>query len=166
MWTDEQRIQEYLVLSEEEKSEIASLFEQYKFKQAACIEAMKIVQERRGWISDDAIRDMAEFFNLTPAELDSVATFYSFVFRRPVGRHVIYVCDSVSCWVMGFDRVVQHIKKRLGIDWGETSADGKFTLLPAACIGACERAPAMFIDDKIYGNLDEKNIDEILSGFE
>jgi NADH-quinone oxidoreductase subunit E len=154
------------VLSKEEKAEIESFFEQYKFKEAACIEALKIIQGRRGWISDGDIKDIAEFFGLTSAELDSVATFYSFVFRRPVGRHVIYVCDSVSCWVMGLEKVVQHIKKRLGIDWGGTSADGKFTLLPAACIGACEQAPAMFIDDKIYGNLDEKNIDEILSGFE
>jgi NADH-quinone oxidoreductase subunit E len=154
------------VLSKEEKSEIESCFEQYKFKEAACIEALKIIQRSRGWTSDDDIGDIAEFLGLTPDELDSVATFYSFIFRRPVGRHIIYVCDSVSCWVMGFEKVVLHIKTRLGIDLGETSADGKFTLLPAACIGACEQAPAMFIDDKIYGNLDENKIDEILSGFE
>jgi NADH-quinone oxidoreductase subunit E len=153
------------VLSNEEKSEIGSFFEQHKFKEAACIEALKIIQRRRGWTSDADIKDIAEFLGLTPDELDSVATFYSFIFRRPVGRHIIYVCDSVSCWVMGFEKVVQHIKKRLGIDLGGTSADGTFTLLPAACIGACEQAPAMFIDDKIYGNLDEKNIDKILSGF-
>ena len=154
------------MLSEEEKIEIESLFEEYKFKEAACIEALKTVQHRRGWISDDDVKDVAELLGVTPAELDSVATFYSLIFRRPIGRHVIYVCDSVSCWVMGFEKLVRHIKARLGVDWGGTSADGRFTLLPAACIGACEQAPAMFIDDTIYGNLDENKIDDILSGFE
>jgi NADH-quinone oxidoreductase subunit E len=154
------------MLSEEEKHEIRSLFDQYKFREAACIEALKIVQGRRGWVSDNDIKDISEFLGLTRDELDSVATFYSFVFRKPVGRHIIYICDSVSCWVMGFEHVLRHIKTRLGIDLGGTTADGKFTLLPAACIGACEQAPALFIDDKIYGNLDENKIDELLSGFE
>jgi len=154
------------VLSQEEKTEIESVFEGYKFKEAASIEALKIIQRRRGWISDDDVKDLAEFLGVAPDELDSVATFYSLIFRRPVGRHIIFVCDSVSCWVMGFEKIADHIKTKLGIDWGGTTGDGKFTLLPAACIGACEQAPAILIDDKIYGNLDENKIDEILSGYD
>jgi NADH-quinone oxidoreductase subunit E len=82
-----------------------------------------------------------------------------------VGRHIILVCDSVSCWIMGYESMVRHLQERLGIGLGETTADGVFTLLPIACLGACDQAPAMMIDDELYGNLDEKKIDEILASF-
>ena len=102
---------------------------------------------------------------MTPAELDAVATFYNFIFRKPVGKHIILVCDSVSCWVMGSERVLEHLQNRLGIVLGQTSADGVFTLLPTACLGACDRAPAMMIDDQLYGDLDPAKIDQILATY-
>ncbi len=154
------------MLSDSEKQEIESVFKEYRFKQAACIEALKMLQHRRGWISDEEIKDISEFFGMTPDELDSVATFYSFVFRRPVGRHVILVCDSVSCWVMGSDRLIEYLTSRLGIELGETTRDGRFTLLPIACLGVCEEAPAMIVDNKVHGNLDEKKIEDILATYE
>lgn len=154
------------MLSEAEKIAIEAVFGDYEFKQAACIEALKIIQRRKGWVSDQDLKGISEFLGMSPDELDSVATFYSLIFRRPVGRHIIFVCDSVSCWVMGYEKIVAHLKKMLGVDWGGTSADGRFTLLPSACIGACEQAPAMLIDDTLYGDLDERKIEEILSGYE
>ncbi len=154
------------MLSEAEQQEIESVFNEYQYKQAACAEALKIVQRRRGWISDADIKDLAELLGMTPDELDGVATFYSLIFRRPVGRHVILMCDSVSCWITGHERVFEHLRVKLGIAFGETSTDGKFTLLPIACIGACDKAPAMIIDNTVYGDLDENKIDEILSGYE
>ncbi len=154
------------MLSEAEQQEIESAFKEYTYKQAACVEALKIVQRRRGWISDADIKDIAELLGMTPDELDGVATFYSLIFRRPVGRHVILMCDSVSCWITGHERVFEHLKAKLGIAFGETSTDGRFTLLPIACIGACDQAPAMIIDNTVYGDLDENKIDEILSGYE
>lgn len=153
------------MLTEEEKKEIEAELKEYEQKNAVCIEAMKIVQRHRGWLSDEAIRDISEFLGMTPEELDSVATFYSLIFRKPVGKHVILVCDSVSCWVMGYDKILQHLKTRLAIELGETSAEGKFTLLPVACIGACDEAPAIIIDHKVYGNLDESKIDDILAQY-
>jgi NADH-quinone oxidoreductase subunit E len=153
------------MLTAEEKKEIEAEFPRYEKKQAVCIEALKIVQHHRGWVSDESLIEIAEFLEMAPAEVDSVATFYNLIFRRPVGRHVILVCDSVSCWIMGYERMMQHLQERLGIGLGETTADGIFTLLPIACLGACDQAPAMMIDDELYGNLDEDKIDEILASY-
>ena len=153
------------MLTEEEKKEIEAEVLGYEQRQSACIEAMKIIQRHRGWVSDEAIQDVSEFLKMTPGELDSIATFYSLIYRRQTGKHVILICDSVSCWIMGYEKVLGHLKKRLGIEPGETSADGLFTLLPVACIGACDRAPAIIIDKKLYGNLDEDRIDEILKEY-
>lgn len=133
--------------------------------QAACVDALKIVQEYRGYVSDDAIEDIAPLFGMTADELDSIATFYSFIFRRPVGRHLIYLCDGVSCWVMGFEEIRRHVMDRLGIDFGGTTEDGMFTLLPVSCLGACDQAPAVIVDGRLYGNLDRQKIDEILARF-
>jgi NADH-quinone oxidoreductase subunit E len=80
---------------------------------------------------------------MSPAEVDSVTTFYNLIFRRPVGRHVILICDSVSCWIMGYEQVLNHIKRRLGVEIGQTTTDRRFTLLPIACLGACDKAPAV-----------------------
>ena len=153
------------MLTVEEKKEIEAEFPRYEIKSAVCVEALKIVQRHRGWVSDEALFAVAEFLEMTPAELDAVATFYNLIFRKPVGKHVILVCDSVSCWIMGYERVLGHLKARLGIDLGETTSDGLFTLLPIVCLGACDQAPAMMIDDQLYGHLDPAKIDEILANY-
>jgi NADH-quinone oxidoreductase subunit E len=153
------------MLTTEEKKEIEAEFPRYEQKRAACVEALKIVQRHRGWVSDEVLIAVAEFLEMTPAELDAVATFYNLIFRKPVGKHVILVCDSVSCWIMGYERILQHLQERLGIVLGETTADGVFTLLPIVCLGACDQAPAMMIDDELYGNLDPAKIDEILANY-
>ena len=152
------------MLTEEEKREIEEELKGFTHKQAACIEALKIVQKHRGWVSDE-IRGVAELLGMTQDELDAVATFYSFIFRRPVGKHIILICDSISCWVMGYDIVRQHLQKKLGISLGQTSADGQFTLLPVSCLGACDHAPAMMIDDELYLDLTPHKIDAILEGY-
>jgi NADH-quinone oxidoreductase subunit E len=154
------------MLTEEEKNEIEGELQNYERGQAACIDALKILQRHRGWVSDEALNDIAEFLGMTPDELDSVATFYSLIYRKPVGRHVILICDSVSCWIMGYEKIVQYLKIKLSIDLGETTADGRFTLLPVACIGACDKAPAMVVDKELFGGLDEEKIDDILAHYE
>jgi NADH-quinone oxidoreductase subunit E len=153
------------MLTAEEKKEIEAEFPRYEQKRAACVEALKVVQRHRGWVSDEALIAVAEFLEMTPAELDGVATFYNLIFRKPVGKHIILVCDSISCWIMGYERVLQHLQDRLGIVKGETTADGVFTLLPIVCLGACDQAPAMMIDDELYGKLDPDKIDEILTKY-
>jgi NADH-quinone oxidoreductase subunit E len=154
------------MLSEEERREIEVVLKHYDEKRAACVEAMKVVQRHRGWVSNHSIRDIAEFLDMTPAELDSVATFYSFIFRKPAGRHVILICDSVTCWIMGYEDMLAYLTDCLGIGLGETSEDGLFTLLPVSCLGACDHAPAMMIDEDLYCDLDRAKIDQILEQYE
>src|SRR5262245_53468375 len=152
------------VLTEEERQEIEAEFHQYAQKRAACIDALKIIQRRRGWVSDESICDLAGFLGMTVDELDSVATFYNLIFRKPVGMRVILICDSVSCWIMGYDRIREHITTRLGIAPGETSPDGEFTMLPIACLGACDHAPALMINEELYQDLEPQKVDRILEG--
>ena len=154
------------MLSEQEIQEIQSEFQHYEYKQAAAIDALKIVQRHRGWISDESLKDTARLLDMSPDELDSVATFYNLIFRRPVGKHVILVCDSVSCWIMGYDGIRDHLSARLGVALGQTTADGRFTLLPIVCLGACDHAPAMMIDDTLYQDLDPGKIDRILESYQ
>jgi len=154
------------MLTREELTEIEAEVTHFEQKRSGCIEALKTVQRHRGWISDENLSDLAEFLEMTVDELDGVATFYNLIFRKPVGRHVILVCSSVSCWVMGYDQVLQHIEEKLGVRLGETTADGRFTLLPNVCLGACDHAPALMIDDDQYGDLDSGKIDEILARYE
>ena len=154
------------MLSAEERREIEEEFARYPTREAVCIDAMKIVQRHRGWVSDESIQDIAELLGMSPTELDSVATFYNLIFRKPVGRHVIMVCDSVSCWIMGYDRLREHLTSRLGIRMGETTADNRFTLLPIVCLGCCDRAPAMMIGNDLHVNLDPPGkADRILEAY-
>jgi NADH-quinone oxidoreductase subunit E len=153
------------MLSEEERQEIEAELQHYEHKRAACVEALKIVQRHRGWVSDEGIRDIAERLEMTAEELDSVATFYNLVFRRPVGKHVILLCDSVSCWIMGYMRLRQHLEARLGITLGQTTPDGRFSLLPIACLGCCDHAPALMIDAQLYHDLDPEQLDRVLDRY-
>jgi NADH-quinone oxidoreductase subunit E len=153
------------MLSAEEKHEILAEAARFEQPRAALPEALKVVQRRRGWVSDDDLRDAADALGMSVAEADSIATFYSLVFRRPVGRHVILICDSVSCHVTGYESIRRRLSERLGIGLGETTADGRFTLLPAACLGLCEQAPAMMIGDDVHGNLTPERVDAILANY-
>jgi len=153
------------MLTEDEKREIEMELGRYPEKRAAAPEAMKIVMRRTGWISDDDLREIAAFLQMSPAELDGVATGYNLIFRRPVGRHVILICDSVSCWIMGYEPLREHLMAKLGIGLGQTTPDGRFTLLPVCCLGACDHAPAMMIDEDFHGDLDAAGIDRILEAY-
>ena len=153
------------MLTEEEKKEIEEHVKEYPQKRAACIEALKVVQKHRRWVADESIKDIAELLEMTPEELDSVATFYNLVFRKPVGRHVILVCDSVSCWIMGYPNIVRYMNDKLGIKFGETTKDDRFTLLPIPCLGTCDHAPALMIDNDLHRDLSPENIDKILEKY-
>jgi NADH-quinone oxidoreductase subunit E len=153
------------MLSPEEQKEIALELTHHENTQGACIESMKIVQRHRGWVSDDALRDIAQTLNMSVEQLEGVATFYNLIFRKPVGRHVIYLCDSVSCWICDADRIRRALTERLGIDFGETSRDGQFTLLPIQCLGTCDHAPALMVDEDLHRDLRPERIGEILDSY-
>jgi NADH-quinone oxidoreductase subunit E len=153
------------VLTDQEKKEIDEETGKYRRKRAAAPEALKIIQKRRGWVSDESLQDVARYLGMTDDELDSVATCYNLIFRKPVGRHVILVCDSVTCWIVGCEPLLGHMEHRLGIKLGQTTADGRFTLLPVACLGACDKAPVMIVDEQLYVELSPTRIDEILDQY-
>ncbi len=156
------------MLSREEQAEIETELQHYEQPQAATIEALKIVQRHRGWVSDEAVIDLAEVLHSSTAAIDSVATFYNLIYRQPVGRHVIHLCDSVSCWIMGQDRVRRLLQQRLGIHMGQTSADQRFTLLPTVCLGTCDHAPAMLIGRDTHRDLeslDPQRLDKLLEQY-
>ena len=154
------------MLTGEERLEIIAELGHHANRQAACVDALRIIQRHRGWISSDELQEIADILEMTPEELDGIATFYSLIFRKPVGKHVILICDSISCWIMKSDSIREHLTERLRINLGETTADGHFTLLPIACLGACDHAPALMIDGKLFTDLTTAKIDEILSEYE
>jgi len=126
------------------------------------IDVLRAIQEEHGWVPDEGVTLAASILGIPEIEVEEVATFYDKIFREPVGRRVIHVCDSVCCWSLGGDQVMAHLRKRLGIAAGETTADGVFTLLPTCCLGACGEAPAMMIGLTVHGKLTPARIDEIL----
>lgn len=149
-------------LSDEEIAEIEAEVAHLPNRQAAAIDALKIVQGKRGWISDESLIAIARQLLMSPEELDSIATFYNLIYRKPVGEQVILFCDSVSCWIMGGDKVCARIKQQLGIDYGQTTKDNRYTLLPVTCLGDCDHAPVMMIGEELHRDLTQDSIDAIL----
>lgn len=152
-------------LADEDRRAIAHERDHYEQPQAACIEALKIVQRRHGWVPDAAIPAIAEVLGIGPASVEGVATFYSLIFRQPVGRHVILVCDSSSCFLNDYEALLEALSARLGIGLGQTTEDGRFTLLPVCCLGACDRGPALMVDDDTYGPVAPEDVAELLEGY-
>ena len=154
------------ILSDTETAEIREIYRHFPEKSAAGIEGLKVIQRHHRWVSDQAVRELAEILDMSPAAIDSVATYYSLIFRRPVGRNVILICNSVSCWIMGYDQVAASVKKHLTIDYGETTADNRYTLLTIPCLGTCDHAPAMIINEDLHRDLNPENIASILNTYE
>lgn len=153
------------MLTEQEIEEIEQEVSLVPVRRAACIEALKIVQQHRGYISDESLKDIAGFMEMSEADLDSVATFYNLIFRKPVGRNVILLCDSISCYVMGYQSIYNYLQEHLNIKFGETSPDGRFTLLPNCCLGTCDHAPALMINNELFRDLTTDKLKEILHDY-
>jgi len=152
-------------LSDDERHEIEHALGHYPDGRAASIDALKAVQKRRGWVPDEAIPEIAAAIGITAAELEGVATFYSLIFRRPVGRHVIKVCDSISCHLTGYDELKSELVQQLGIQYGQTTQDNRYTLLPICCLGACDRGATMMIDDDLHGPVEPADVKKILEAY-
>ncbi len=151
------------MLSDRERQLIEAEVTHHEQKRGAVSEALMIVQESRGWVSPEAIRDVAQVLGMTEEEVDGIATFYDLVYRSPVGKHVIMVCDSVSCWVTGEPKISDHLCRRLGVEMGQTTVDGMFTLLPVGCLGACDRGPALLVDGQIVEDVTPERADQIIA---
>ncbi|HLO25567.1 MAG TPA: NADH-quinone oxidoreductase subunit NuoE [Geobacteraceae bacterium] len=128
----------------------------------AAVDVMKELQRHYGWLTDEAVGEAAHLLGLTPLQVEELATFYEMIYRRPVGKRVIHVCDSISCWSVGCDTVMAHLQETLGIGPGETTPDGMFTLIPCCCLGNCGDGPTMMVGDTLYGRLTREKVEEIL----
>jgi NADH-quinone oxidoreductase subunit E len=126
------------------------------------VDVMVAVQGHYGYLSDEAVTEVAQMLGMAPIEVDELATFYTFTFREPVGTYVIHVCDSLICLMNGYEALRDHLCSRLGIQMGETTADGLFTVLPVCCIGYCDRSPAILVNRKVYGPLTPESLDELI----
>jgi NADH-quinone oxidoreductase subunit E len=128
------------------------------------LETLRVIQAQEGWVSDARLDEAAAVLGVTTAEMESLATFYSLIFRKPVGRTVILVCDGASCWLNGAEGLRAALEARLGIGCGETTADGRFTLINSGCLGGCDRAPAAVVgpERRLTGPLDEAALDALI----
>lgn len=127
------------------------------------IDILRAIQLNHGWVPDEGVELTASILGLTPLEVEEIATFYDKIFRYPVGRFVIHLCDSVCCWTRGSEEIAAHLKATLGIEFGGTTADGLFTLLPSCCLGCCGIAPAVMIRQEFYGHLTSDKVDDLIA---
>jgi len=150
------------MLPDELKLKLRKMIAEAESPREKAVDVMFEIQELQGWMSDEAMAEAAVLLGMTPLELDELATFYDYIYRSPVGKYVIKVCDSTVCWLEGHQRVIDCVSERAGVPMGGTSPDGLFTLLPVCCIGYCDRAPAMVINKQVYGKLTPEKIGRIL----
>jgi len=151
------------VLSAESRAEIEKIRDEYPDPQSALLPALHLAQkEYGGWLPDEALAEVAELLALPLTQVTSTASFYTMFHRRPVGKHLIQVCTNISCSLLGAEHLLDHISRKLGISVGETTPDGRFTLLEVECLGSCGTAPAMQVDEALYDQLTTERIDEIL----
>lgn len=151
------------MLPETYRVEIEKRLAQEGGPRAIVVDVMLEVQNHYGWFSDEALEQAAQLLGMNPLEIEELATFYNYIYREPVGKYVIHVCDSLICWMEeGYADLVQHMENSLGIQMGQTTADGMFTLLPVCCLGYCDRAPAVMINRTVHGHLTADGFDEII----
>jgi NADH-quinone oxidoreductase subunit E len=152
-------------LTDDERRELDAVIGHYPDRRAAAGTALRTVQARRRWLSDAAVADLGAYLGMSVEELDGLATFGNMLFRRPVGRHVILVCDSFACWSLGYAELRAALEAELGVGMGETTPDDRFTLLPIVCLGACDRGPAIMVDADLHGPLTPPEVPGVLEQY-
>lgn len=153
-----------LKLSPQSMKRIKEVMTHYPNKQAALLPILHIVQEEKGYVPAEMEVDIAEAVEVPVVKVREVITFYTLFNRQPVGKYHVQMCRTISCTLCGHRELLKYVKEKLGIEAGQTSPDGKYTLNVVECLAACEMAPAMQINEKYYGSLTPQRIDEILAG--
>jgi len=151
-----------MMLPEALRQSLIDHIDQVEHPRELVVDVMFAIQDHYGYLTDEGVQETAGLLGMSALEVEQLATFYTFIYREPVGKYVIHVCDSVVCWMDGYESVRDYLSQKLGIQPGETTADGMFTLLAVCCIGYCDRSPAMLINRKAYGNLTAEKIDQIV----
>lgn len=150
------------MLPETFKSELQEKIARVAHPREMAIDVINSLQDHYGYFSDEALDQAADLLGMSPLEVDELATFYTFIYREPVGKYVIHICDSLICWMENGENLVAHLCERLDIQMGQTTADGMFTLLPVCCIGYCDRAPALLVNRMVHGPLTIESLDDLL----
>lgn len=155
------------MLTQNQKEKIRAAFSRYPDNRSAVMDALSLVQKDGGGsLTRGNMEDVAEFLSLNPVEVQAVAAFYSlYQVEKPVGKYHIQMCRTLSCTLMGAEEMLGYIEKKLGIQEGKVTPDGKFSLTTVECLGSCGTAPMMQINDDYYEDLTPERIDEILDGF-
>lgn len=151
------------MLSEETRRLILKLQEKYPEKRSALIPALHLAQSEQGYLPQETQNEVADLFEIDLNEINSIVTFYDMFFEAPVGKHVIHVCKNVSCMLRGSDGLLEKLCEKLQVAPRARTADGEFTIIPSECLGACDRAPMMLVDDKVIGPVIESDLDRILA---
>ena len=138
----------------------------YPKRQAATLPVLHAVQERHGYVPHQAIEEVAQLLDVSASEVLDTATFYEEYFFEPKGRYVIWVCQSISCEIMGEPTLTERIGEHLGVEPGDTTPDGKFTLMKVECLGACGGAPCALVNERLHENLTAENFAQILDALE
>jgi NADH-quinone oxidoreductase subunit E len=153
------------ILTAAEIDDIEHHVSHYPAARAASLDALKCVQRRNGWVDDAQVNAIAQLLEMSVADLEGVATFYNRIYRRPVGRHVILLCDSIACFLMGAETLADAFQRELGVQFGQTTADQRFTLLPICCLGNCDKGPTLMIDEDTYGLVEVSSIKQLLEKY-
>ena len=151
------------MLSAQARQAIEALKATYETNQSAVIPALHAAQADQGWLSVETQREVAEILGLTEQTVRGVVSFYTMFYQRPVGRHVLQVCRNLSCCVRGGHRLQKQIEEKLGIQEGETTTDGRFTLFSVECLGSCGTAPVLMVNDAYHENLTSQDVDRLLT---
>ncbi|KAF3362737.1 Uncharacterized protein PHSC3_000724 [Chlamydiales bacterium STE3] len=150
------------MLSEKSRQLILELQKKYPHERSALIPALHVAQAEKGYLPIEVQQEVAELFEIALNEVNSVVTFYDMFFEKPVGKHLLHVCKNVSCMLRGADQLMEKLCHKLEVKPGETSQDQEFTLLSSECLGACDKAPMMLVDDHVFGPIKEEDVDQIL----
>jgi NADH-quinone oxidoreductase E subunit len=155
-----------VTFDQELETKITALLARYPTARAALLPLLWLCQERWGWISPAIVRAIAGRLELSPAFVEGVLTFYTMFRQEPPGRYLLQVCTTLSCQLCGTSDLLDHLKSRLGVDFGETTADGSFTLLDVQCLGACGEGPVIQVNDDYHVNLTVEALDQLLDGLQ
>ena len=151
------------MLKEKTIQAILNLQKMYPVKRSALIPALHLAQAEQGYLSYEVQEEVAVLFDIDPNEVHGVVTFYDMFFEKPVGKHLLHVCKNVSCMLRGADQLLEQVCRKLQVAPGEVSSDGEFTVIASECLGACDRAPMMLVDDQVVGPIQENEIEALLS---
>ena len=151
------------MLSPEARRDIEALKKTYETNQSALIPALHRAQAEQGWLSEETQREVAELLELTQQTVAGVVSFYTMFYQKPVGKYVLQVCRNLSCTMLGGQNVRKRLEERLGIAEGETTPDGRFTLLEVECLGSCGTAPVLMVNNRYVESVSADDVDRLLS---